>query len=60
MAKRASVTQAEIRRALQAAKECGYDPQECIMTHDSVRIVFTPLDAPPKSDDTPKPREWPR
>ena len=60
MAKRATVTEAEMRRAIKAATECGLAIQECIMTPQEVRLVFNRFDKPEESDDIPKPKEWPR
>jgi hypothetical protein len=60
MARRATVTEADPRRAIKAAKDCGLVIHECIMTPAEVRLIFTAVDVPKENDDTPRPKEWAR
>lgn len=58
MTKRATVTQADMRRALSAAKESGLTVRECIMRPHEVRIIFTDLDNPEQINDNPQLKQW--
>ena len=60
MAKRATVTEADMRRAIKAATECGLQVHECVMKPTEVRLVFTNVEEKPNPHDTPQPKEWPR
>ena len=60
MAKRATVTEADMRRAIKAATECGLQVQECVMKPSEIRLVFSNVEEKAKTDDNPKPKEWPR
>jgi hypothetical protein len=60
MAKRATVTEADMRRAIKAATECGLQVQECVMKPTEIRLVFSNVEEKPRSNDNPKPKEWPR
>lgn len=60
MAKRATVTEADMRRAIKAAAECGLQVQECVMKPSEIRLVFSNVEENPKLDDNPKLKEWPR
>lgn len=60
MSKRAIVTEADMRRAIKAANECGLRVSECIMTPAEIRLVFDAVENDSETSDTPKPKEWPR
>jgi len=60
MARRATVTEADMRRAIKAATECGLQVQECVMKPSEIRLVFVNVEENPKPDNNPKPKEWPR
>ncbi len=59
MGKRATVTEADLRRAIKAAKECGLTVRECIMSPAEVRLVFGGVDEESKKGEHPVPKEWP-
>ena len=54
MSKRAIVTEADIRRAIKAASECGLRVSECVMTPAEIRLVFDAVENDPETSDTPK------
>lgn len=56
--KRATVTEAEFRRAIKAATDCGLTVQECVMTPAEVRLVFVKVDEKPEDNNTPKLQDW--
>lgn len=60
MTKRATVTEADMRRAIKAATDCGLRVQECVMKPTEIRLVFINVEENPKKGDSPKPKEWPR
>jgi len=59
MSKRASVTEADMKRAIRAASECGLTVSEVIMTADSVRLKIGKVDETPRPTDTNGPLDWP-
>lgn len=59
MVKRATVTEADMRRAIKAATECGLQVQECVMKPSEIRLVFSRVEETRKTDETPQPKEWP-
>ena len=60
MPKRATVTEADMRRAIKAATECGLRVRECVMTPNEVRLVFIHLEEKPTAGNNPEPTPWPR
>lgn len=60
MAKTASVTQADMQKAIRAAKECGLTIHECVMTPKEVRLIFAEVDGSKAKEDTQQLKEWPR
>lgn len=58
MSRLATVTEADMKRAIKAATDCGLTVYECVMTPVEVRLIFTKVDEKPKSDNNPKPTEW--
>jgi hypothetical protein len=48
MAKRATVTEADMRRAIKAATECGLQVDECVMKPSEIRPVFSNSEENPK------------
>ncbi|WP_282608430.1 hypothetical protein [Pelagibius sp. Alg239-R121] len=40
MPRRATVTEADMRRAIKAATDCGLTVRECIMRPTEVRLIF--------------------
>ncbi|WP_150523993.1 hypothetical protein [Roseibium sediminis] len=59
MAKRAAVTEADMRRAIKAAKGEGLTVRECIMSPSEVRLVFTRIDSGPETNTGLGPKQWP-
>lgn len=59
MAKRAAVTEADMRRAIKAAQSEGLQVRECIMSPSEVRLIFTGIDDPIQSEGELKPKQWP-
>lgn len=57
----ASVTAAEMKRTINAAKECGLVIYECVMTRGRFRIITSKddIDQPKNSNDTSGPKAWP-
>ncbi|WP_299378009.1 hypothetical protein [uncultured Kiloniella sp.] len=58
MSKQASVTKADMYRAMSAAKQSGMVIRECVMTKSEVRLIFLEVDEPDKQTDNLKPKEW--
>nr|WP_319513721.1 hypothetical protein [uncultured Cohaesibacter sp.] len=55
----ATVTTAEMKRAIKAAEECGLTICEAIVSKRQVRLLFQPLDeAKPKANNQ-APLAWP-
>jgi hypothetical protein len=59
MAKRATVTEADMRRAIKAATECGLQVDECVMKPSEIRLVFSNNTGQELSQDDPKLKKWP-
>ena len=65
MTRRATVTEADMRRAIKAATECGLTVRECIMKPTEIRLVFASpgqgVDSGRESanNQAPRPKEWP-
>jgi len=59
MSKRVSVTEADMKRAIRAASECGLTVSEVIMTADSVRLKIGKVDEQHQPVDTAGPLAWP-
>ena len=60
MAKRATVTQANMCRVIKAASECELRVSQCVMKPAEIQLLFDAVETDPKLSDTPKPEEWPR
>ena len=60
MSKRATVTEADMRRAIRAATESGLEVRECIMNQTEIRFLFGPVEENKKSGDNPAPKPWSR
>lgn len=60
MTNRARVTEADMRRAIKAATECGLQVRECVMSPAEVRLVFGDVVGRQLPDDNPKPKPWSR
>jgi hypothetical protein len=60
VARRATVTEADMRRAIKTATDCGLQVQECIMKPAEIRLVFGDVEEKPKEDYAPRPKKWPR
>jgi hypothetical protein len=58
VSKRATVTEADMRRAIKAATESGLEVRECVMNPTEIRLLFGPIDENKKSDDNPAPKPW--
>jgi hypothetical protein len=69
MTARATITQAQLRRAISAARAEGHQLAECVVEGPAVRLIFRPgdgtiaqprpLDAPPESpSDARQPKAW--
>lgn len=58
MSRQATVTEADMKRAIKAATACGLTVQECVMTPAEIRLIFIKVDEEIDSDDNPKPKEW--
>ena len=59
--RRATVTEAEYRRALKAAVQCGLTVREVEVTPSKVRLIFSDSATTPDSEGGPGiPKEWPR
>ncbi|OKH88077.1 hypothetical protein [Thalassospira sp. TSL5-1] len=59
MSKKATVTQAAVRRAIQAAKECGLQVSEVVVSGDSVSVRFGEIEEI-RIQDAPALKEWPK
>lgn len=59
MSKRANVTEADMKRAIRAASECGLTVSEVIMTAGSVRLKIGKVDETRRPTDTNCPLDWP-
>lgn len=59
MAKRAAVTEADMRRAIKAAQGEGLTVSECIMSPSEVRLIFSGVDEEAKTDPRSGPKPWP-
>jgi hypothetical protein len=59
MVKKATVTEADMRRAIKAARGSGLVITECIMSPQEVRLIFDTVDAPQTMDNNGKPEAWP-
>lgn len=60
MARKATVTQADMGRAIRAAQDAGLTIRECEMTAEKVRLIFVDDQEPadrPAAD--PKLKQWP-
>jgi len=60
MAKKAAVTQAEVTRTIKAARACGLDVCEIVVTADGVRLIYNKVDRPVVNDNLAKPKKWPK
>ncbi|MEE3046615.1 MAG: hypothetical protein VX620_15305 [Pseudomonadota bacterium] len=60
MGRKATVTQAEVSRAIKAASACGLAVCEIIVTADGVRLIYNKLDRPIANDNAGKPKKWPK
>ncbi|SDR34866.1 hypothetical protein SAMN04515695_4788 [Pseudovibrio sp. Tun.PSC04-5.I4] len=60
MARKPSITQAEMTRVIKAAKACGLTLHECVITGSETRLVFSKVDAGKASPQNGAPKPWPR
>lgn len=60
VARRATVTEADMRRAIKVATECGLNVRECVMNPTEVRLVFSNAEEKLEPANNLKPKEWPR
>lgn len=60
MARRATVTEADMRRAIKAANEAGLTIRECVMEPKRVRLIFEEVEAEVLPVDTRRPKPWPK
>ena len=60
MARRATVTEADMRRAIKVATECGLSVRECVMNPTEVRFVFSDVEQKLEPANNLRPKEWPR
>ncbi len=60
MTKKAAVTQAEVTRTIKAARACGLDGCEIVVTADGVRLIYNKVDRPVVNDNLAKPKKWPK
>lgn len=59
MAKRAAVTEADLRRAIKAVQGEGLTVRECIMKPSEIRLVFVAADEEVEAEQGLEPKEWP-
>lgn len=60
MTRRATVTEADMRRTMKAAAECGLRVHECVIKPSEVRFVFTDIEQKLEPANNLRPKEWPR
>lgn len=58
MARKAPVTEAEMRRAISAARRSGLIVSECRIEGGAFRVICTDTDGTTFEPDTRKPKEW--
>ena len=59
MSNRASVTQAEVRRAIEGAEKAGKTVHAVNIKPGEVFIILAPIDEPNTTNDNPGPKQWP-
>lgn len=58
MTRKATVTEAEVKRVIQAATKCGLNVCEIIVTAEGVRLIYDNVDRTVANDNVKKPKKW--
>ncbi|MGH0001337.1 hypothetical protein ACQU0X_14765 [Pseudovibrio ascidiaceicola] len=59
MTQPSKATQAQMKRAIKAAQDCGLTLHECVITSAETRLVFSKVDAKTAKSQTAGPKQWP-